>query len=106
MKRVNVLFLALAIVAFGSIGFRARSQEVTPADVVLEQVVSGLLSPVYVTGARDGTNRLFIVEQPGRIQVLQPDSNTPTVFLTISTKVFFQGERGLLGLAFHPQFRT
>src|SRR5262245_22609999 len=41
---------------------------------VLEPVVTGLTSPVFVTCAHDGTNRLFIVEQGGIIKVLQPGS--------------------------------
>jgi hypothetical protein len=57
-----------------------------------------------VTHAHDGTNRLFIVEQPGRILVLQPGAGMPTVFLDIMSKVLFGGEQGLLGLAFHPQY--
>jgi hypothetical protein len=67
-------------------------------------VISGLASPVFVGHAGDGSNRLFIVEQGGRIKVLQPGSSTPTDFLNISPKVLAGGERGLLGLAFHPQY--
>src|SRR2546423_8107809 len=74
--------------------------------IQLEPVLSGLSSPVYVTHAHDGSNRLFIVEQPGRIKVLQPGASTPTVFLDIVSKVLSGGEQGLLGLAFHPQFKT
>lgn len=73
-------------------------------DVILEPLASGLSSPVYMTTARDGTDRKFIVEQQGRILVLQPDSSTPAPFLDIVDKVLSGGERGLLGLAFHPQF--
>jgi len=72
----------------------------------LELVASGLSSPVYVTSAKDGSNRLFIVERAGVIKVLQPGSATPTIFLDITTKVLSGGEQGLLGLAFHPQYRT
>ena len=75
-------------------------------DISLETVVAGLTSPVYVTHSRDGSRRLFIVEQPGRIKVLQPGSASPTVFLDITGKVLAGGERGLLGLAFHPQFQS
>src|ERR1044071_8309373 len=84
------------------------SQEVTaPAvTITLVPVVTGLSSPIYVTNAHDGSNRLFIVEQGGIIKVLQPGSSTPTVFLDITTKVLSGGERGLLGLAFHPQYPT
>jgi hypothetical protein len=82
------------------------AQESAAIAAELVQVVEGLSSPIYVTNAHDASNRLFIVEQPGRIKVLQPGSTAPTVFLNISSKVFSGGERGLLGLAFHPQFST
>jgi hypothetical protein len=74
--------------------------------VVLETTVTGLSAPVYYTTARDGTNRRFVVEQAGRIRVLQPGSSNFTTFLDISSRVLFDGEQGLLGLAFHPQFST
>jgi len=76
------------------------------AQVGLSPVVSGLSSPVFVGHAGDNTSRLFIVEQPGRIKVLQPGSSTPTVFLDISTKVLAADERGLVGLAFHPMYSS
>jgi hypothetical protein len=69
-------------------------------------VSSGLSSPVFAGNAGDGSNRLFIVEQTGVIQVLQPGSSTPTVFLDIHTKILSGGERGLLGLAFHPLYAS
>ena len=76
------------------------------AAIQLTPVVSGLASPVLVGNAADGSNRLFIVEQGGVIKVLQPNSSTPTVFLDIRAKVVAGGERGLLGLAFHPSYQT
>jgi glucose/arabinose dehydrogenase len=73
----------------------------------LAPVISGGLSdPVFVGHAGDGTNRLFIVEQTGAIKVLQPGASVPTTFLDISSKVLSGGERGLLGLAFHPGYAT
>src|SRR5207248_5882461 len=74
------------------------------ASIQLIPVVSGLSNPVFLANAHDGTNRLFIVEQGGIIKVLQPGTTTPTIFLDITSKVLFGGERGLLGLAFHPQY--
>jgi hypothetical protein len=74
--------------------------------IELQSLLTGLSSPVYVTHSRDGTNRLFIVEQPGRIKVLQPGATSPTVFLDITAKVLSGGEQGLLGLAFHPSYTT
>jgi len=72
----------------------------------LQQLIVGLASPVYVTNAHDGTNRLFIVEQAGRIKVVQSGSTSPSVFLNITTRVLSGGEQGLLGLAFHPQYSS
>jgi len=72
----------------------------------LTRIAFGLKSPVFVTGAGDGSGRLFIVEQPGRILVMKNGKVLPTPFLDIRSKVVFGGERGLLGLAFHPDFGT
>ncbi len=74
------------------------------AAIQLEPVLSGLSNPLYLTNAHDGTNRLFILEQAGRIKVLQPGATTPTVFLDITARVLSGGEQGLLGLAFHPDY--
>ncbi len=74
------------------------------AQLSLEPVASGLVSPVFATSAGDGSHRLFFVEQSGVIKVLQPGAFTPTVFLDIQNRVLFNGEQGLLGLAFHPRF--
>ncbi|MCI0488468.1 MAG: PQQ-dependent sugar dehydrogenase, partial [Blastocatellia bacterium] len=112
MKRAKILLICLSIL--GSICpslYRAEATTSSPAlqgggQVELVQVLAGLSSPVYVTSARDGTDRLFIVEQAGRIKVLQPGGGAPTVFLNITSRVMAGGERGLLGLAFHPQFRN
>src|SRR5438034_1174375 len=69
----------------------------------LQLIMGGFSSPVYATSARDGTGRLFIVEQGGVIKVLHPGAPAPTVFLDITSRVLSGGEQGLLGLAFHPQ---
>ncbi len=73
--------------------------------VVLTKVVDGLHSPVFVTSARDGTGRTFVVEQTGRIRVIKNGVLLPTPFLDISDQVSTGGEQGLLGLAFHPSFK-
>jgi hypothetical protein len=74
------------------------------AQVQLVPVVSGLASPVFVGHADDGLNRLFIVEQAGIIKVLPAGETSPMIFLDIRTRILAGGERGLLGLAFHPQY--
>jgi glucose/arabinose dehydrogenase len=72
--------------------------------IVLQPVLTGLAAPVYLTHARDGTDRLFVIEQAGVIRVLRPGAAPPTVFLDIRPRVLAGGERGLLGLAFHPGY--
>lgn len=75
--------------------------------VQLQPFLTGLSSPVFITHAKDGSRRLFVVQQRGLIKVVQPGSNTATDFLDLTGKVSQTGsERGLLGLAFHPQFAT
>lgn len=64
-------------------------------------------APVEYTHANDGTNRVFVVEQPGRIRVFTNDPNVKTAatYLDIKRNVAYGGEMGLLGLAFHPDFK-
>lgn len=73
--------------------------------ITLVEVANGLESPVYATSPI-ADPRLFVVEQPGRIRVLRGASLLPEPFLDISDRVWFEGERGLLGLAFDPDFRA
>jgi glucose/arabinose dehydrogenase len=64
------------------------------------------IDPVFLTNAGDGTDRIFVVEQNGIIKVF-PNSQgvlSAKVFLNISDRIITGGERGLLGLAFHPDY--
>jgi glucose/arabinose dehydrogenase len=74
--------------------------------VRLTRIATGLSSPVFVTGPADGTHRLFIVEKTGAIRVVASGRLLPTPFLSLVGIVSTGGEQGLLGLAFHPSFRT
>jgi glucose/arabinose dehydrogenase len=64
-------------------------------------------APVDYTYANDGTNRVFVVEQAGRVKVFENNSATASTatYLDIRNKVAYGGEMGLLGLAFHPKFK-
>ncbi len=74
--------------------------------VALSLRASGLTKPVFVTSARDGTGRLFILEQTGRIKIYKDGAIRTTPFLSLAGKVGTAFEQGLLGLAFHPGFTT
>ncbi len=67
-------------------------------------VAQGLDAPLYVTAPPGDTQRIFIVEQSGRIRILRNGTLLPTPFLDLSGRISSGGERGLLGLAFHPQY--
>ena len=70
-------------------------------------VASGLAHPTYVTAPPLDPNRLFIVEQPGRIRLVKNGALQTTAFLDIRSKVESSGgEQGLLSVAFHPDFET
>ncbi len=76
------------------------------AEIRLALRASGLSKPVLVTSPRDGSARLFIVEQTGRIKIYHSGTILPTPFLSIFTSVSTGYEQGLLGLAFHPKYAT
>jgi glucose/arabinose dehydrogenase len=75
------------------------------ADVQLQLVTGGLTAPVAIANAGDGSGRLFIVEQAGRIRIWN-GALAATPFLDIHGSILAGGERGLLGLAFHPQYAS
>jgi len=78
--------------------------EQAPAIELTPIVTGGLRDPLYVTHAGDGSGRLFVVEQPGRIRIVENGRLLEVPFLDISRQVRSGGERGLLGLAFHPAY--
>ena len=89
----NLLYTLLFTVTFYS-----YAQEVN-----LELFKNGFTSPVDIQNA--GDDRLFIVEQAGIIRILNPDATINSEpFLNITSLISSGGERGLLGLAFHPNY--
>jgi glucose/arabinose dehydrogenase len=75
-------------------------------DVGLTQVASGLSAPLLVTHAGDGSNRLFVVEQTGKVRIVKGGDLQTAAFVDISRSISRGGEQGLLGLAFHPSFES
>jgi glucose/arabinose dehydrogenase len=69
----------------------------------IETVTGGLEQPVDVAVPGDDSG-IFVAEQPGRIRIVRDDTIVETPFLDIVERVASGGERGLLGLAFHPAF--
>jgi glucose/arabinose dehydrogenase len=76
--------------------------------IELELVAEGLTAPVSVTHAGDGTGRLFVVDQAGTIRVIRDGTLLPEPFLDLTDQIVavnpFFDERGVLGVAFHPDY--
>jgi glucose/arabinose dehydrogenase len=76
-----------------------------PLELSLQLVTDGLTAPVFLT-APNGDTRLFVVERNGRILIVDNGTLLATPFLDIQSRVNSSGERGLLGIAFDPQYAT
>ena len=108
-RRAPVPFrLLLSLVLLATISVRAGQPfpalQLAPAwtNVAIER-------PLWLNEANDGSKRMFLIEQRGRILVLpsDPAAANATVFLDISDRKPYVGnEEGLLGFAFHPQFKS
>jgi glucose/arabinose dehydrogenase len=70
----------------------------------LNAVVEGLHSPLDIADAPDGSDRLFIAQQTGQIRIVDHGTLLPSPYLDIAKEITSGGERGLLGIAFHPDF--
>src|SRR5438045_3166597 len=76
----------------------------SPSHIDLKLVAGKLAEPLGLVHAGDGSGRLFIVEQPGTVRILKNGKVLKKTFLDIRGRVISGGEKGLLGLAFHPNF--
>jgi len=82
------------------------AQSSLPSDqlITLTRHVTGFDNPVHITHAGDGSQRLFVVEQEGRIRIVKNQTLLSIPFLDISARVSCCGERGLLSVAFPPNY--
>ena len=91
--------------AFGLIAVTAAAA--SAQNISLEPIVtSGIVNPMFVASPPGDPNRLFVAERAGRIRVVDLRTNTlaPTPYLSIPVST--DGERGLLGMTFDPNFAT
>jgi glucose/arabinose dehydrogenase len=91
-------WMCFLFAGFACIGFSAT----LPSGFNEQQIASGLTGPTQMEIAPDG--RIFICEEGGRLRVVKNGSLLGTPFLTVTTDT--NGERGLLGVAFDPNFAT
>ena len=101
-RSTATLVLLVAAIACGDDG---ATSPPPPSGLALELVAEGLESPVHLT-APPGDDRLFVVEQPGRIRIVRDGTLLAAPFLDISARVRCCGEEGLLSVAFAPDCAT
>jgi glucose/arabinose dehydrogenase len=105
LQIVNFLISLLLVAASG-----CKVQVRTFPRVGLELIADGFTSPVALIHPNDGSHRLFVVDQTGLIWILFNGEQIEKPFLDLRDRVVklnsFYDERGLLGLAFHPDFAT
>jgi glucose/arabinose dehydrogenase len=99
-----LLGIAVAAAAGGGATRAAAQAAGHRPQIALALQATGLVAPVHVANAGDGSGRLFIVEQGGRVRILKGGALLAAPFLDISPRVSCCGERGLLSLAFPPGF--
>ncbi len=97
---------SLAAVLVGVVLFAGLGQDGSAAQGDLQLALVGTFAaPTYVTAPPGDATRLFVVEQAGRIRVMR-NGGAPTLFLDIASLVSAGGERGLLSMAFAPDYGT
>lgn len=109
MKKLLVSTLLLASLLGTTLALQGQSSLGDPMTVGVRQVAAGLTAPVALVEPPDGSRRLFIVDQIGLVRVLLPDGQLlAEPFLDVRDRLVTLrpnfDERGLLGLAFHPQY--
>lgn len=104
------LLLAVVIPAAAQNAVISRDSAPDASLVTLTEIATGFTRPLLVTHAGDGSDRLFVVEQGGSIYVIEDGARLATPFLNVSPLIspeaygFGYSERGLLGMAFHPNY--
>jgi len=109
MRKILLSTFAALLLAVSSVAAQDAAIPQVPngKQYQLQEVASGFERPLLVTNANDGSNRLFVVDQNGFIWVVIDGVVQKQPFLDVSGLISTNGnERGLLGLAFHPQFKT
>jgi glucose/arabinose dehydrogenase len=106
----RAFLLSLFILSFIGISLSGITSEVAVSQtlsITVDTVLGdGFTYPVGVYHAGDGSGRLFVVEQTGKIKIIKDNKVLATPFLNLESKIVSGGERGLLGLAFHPKFKS
>ncbi len=108
---LRILALLLLIIISVPVAAQDTISPPDPSKYEFRQMAGGMSLTLYATNAGDGSNRLFVLEQPGKINIVRDGVVAPTPFLDLTPLVnqdITRGysEQGLLGLDFHPDYAT
>jgi glucose/arabinose dehydrogenase len=114
ISSVAIILIVLAPFFDITTGKSSRNDEINGENAVtvqpwakleLKPVASGFREPTYLTNAKDGSGRLFVVEKEGRIKIIKEGKVLSEPFLDIVSRVRSKGsEQGLFSVAFHPKY--
>jgi len=98
----------MIIASYAGVAAAATVTVLRPEDVppVLQRVGPTFMIPLFVTAPPGDTLRVFVVQQDGRVWVLRRDTLLAAPFLDLTGLISCCDERGLLGMAFHPQYAS
>jgi glucose/arabinose dehydrogenase len=98
--------IALLATLPGGGAAQSGSEPRLESSAVRLDLIGRFTNPVHVAGAPGDPNRVFVIERPGRIRIVRNGEVNSTPFLDISSRVSCCGERGLLSMAFAPDYAT
>ena len=101
---------ALCVLACAGVAALSAAPAAADVKIKLEEVASGLTHPLAMVSFPDGSGRKAVIEQTGQVRIIDGRGRLlPDPFLNIESKIVrlhhFFDERGLLGIAFHPNYR-
>lgn len=96
----SLILLSVLILTFGTSNAGAQTT------IIITQIAPNIIRPVAITHADDGSGRLFITQQGGQILIYDGAQVLATPFLDVSGLISSGGERGLLSVAFHPNYES
>jgi glucose/arabinose dehydrogenase len=112
MKLFSLKIFFLFIFIFGATSFSTdkKPAALPPLKLNLQLIAKDLTSPTGMASPKDGTHRLFITEQSGKIKIIKNGAVLPVPFLDLTGGLDVldknYSEKGLLGLVFHPDYKT
>ncbi len=101
-----LLLLCTTSCVTDNVGSDHQNTQALQDSIALLPIATGLMNPVSITHAGDGSGRLFITLQRGKVIIIDGDQRLSRTFLDITERVSCCGERGLLSIAFHPRYKS